>query len=130
VVESSEQAMLAETSHRIKEGKPVVFFGWQPHPMNVNLPMVYGPIAQATRTTDRGPACPSPVTTEHGQLSTSDIGERPTPHFDVGSDQIIFWEVGKPENAAQSLKDIIKALSAVDHLSSPSISTNTLVAWT
>jgi glycine betaine/proline transport system substrate-binding protein len=41
LVESSEQAMLAETSHRIKEGKPVVFFGWQPHPMNVNLPMVY-----------------------------------------------------------------------------------------
>ena len=41
LVESSEQSMLAETSHRIKEGKPVVFFGWQPHPMNVNLPMVY-----------------------------------------------------------------------------------------
>ena len=41
LVESGEQAMLAETAHRIKEGKPVVFFGWQPHPMNVNLPMVY-----------------------------------------------------------------------------------------
>ena len=41
LVESSEQAMLAETAHRIKEGKPVIFFGWQPHPMNVNLPMVY-----------------------------------------------------------------------------------------
>ena len=41
LVESSEQAMLAETAHRIKEGKPVVFFGWQPHPMNVNLPMAY-----------------------------------------------------------------------------------------
>ena len=27
LIESSEQAMLAETSHRIKEGKPVVFFG-------------------------------------------------------------------------------------------------------
>jgi len=41
LIESSEQAMLAETAHRIKEGKPVVFFGWQPHPMNVNLPMAY-----------------------------------------------------------------------------------------
>jgi glycine betaine/proline transport system substrate-binding protein len=41
LIESSEQAMLAETAHRIKEGKPVIFFGWQPHPMNVNLPMVY-----------------------------------------------------------------------------------------
>ena len=41
LVESGEQAMLAEAAHRIKDGKPVVFFGWQPHPMNVNLPMVY-----------------------------------------------------------------------------------------
>jgi glycine betaine/proline transport system substrate-binding protein len=41
LVEASEQAMLAETAHRIKEGKPVVFFGWQPHPMNVDMPMVY-----------------------------------------------------------------------------------------
>jgi hypothetical protein len=41
-------------------------------------------------------------------MYNKDIGERPTPHFDVGSDQIIFWEVGKPENAAQSLKDIIQ----------------------
>ncbi len=41
LVESSEQAMLAEAAHRMKEGKPVVFFGWQPHPMNVNLPMAY-----------------------------------------------------------------------------------------
>lgn len=41
LVELSEQAMLAEAGRRIKEGKPVVFFGWQPHPMNVNLPMAY-----------------------------------------------------------------------------------------
>ena len=41
LIESSEQGMLSEAEHRIKEGKPVVFFGWQPHPMNVNLPMVY-----------------------------------------------------------------------------------------
>ena len=41
LVESSEQAMLAEAGRRVKEGKPVVFFGWQPHPMNVDLPMAY-----------------------------------------------------------------------------------------
>ena len=41
LVESSEQAMLAEVSHRIRQKQPVVFFGWQPHPMNVNLPMAY-----------------------------------------------------------------------------------------
>jgi hypothetical protein len=31
------------------------------------------------------------------------------PHFDVGSDQIIFWEEDKPKKAAQTLKDIIRA---------------------
>jgi glycine betaine/proline transport system substrate-binding protein len=41
LVESSEQAMLAEVSHKIRQKQPVVFFGWQPHPMNVDLPMAY-----------------------------------------------------------------------------------------
>ena len=41
LVESSEQAMLAEVAHRIRQKQPVVFFGWRPHPMNVNLPMAY-----------------------------------------------------------------------------------------
>ncbi|WP_428029384.1 choline ABC transporter substrate-binding protein [Ancylobacter sp.] len=41
LVESSEQAMLSQVGHRIKQGEPVVFFGWRPHPMNVNLPIAY-----------------------------------------------------------------------------------------
>ncbi|MFD1490210.1 choline ABC transporter substrate-binding protein [Ancylobacter vacuolatus] len=41
LVESSEQAMLTQVGHRIKQGEPVVFFGWRPHPMNVNLPIEY-----------------------------------------------------------------------------------------
>jgi len=41
LVESSEQAMLSQAAHRIKQGEPVVFFGWQPHPMNLNLPITY-----------------------------------------------------------------------------------------
>jgi glycine betaine/proline transport system substrate-binding protein len=41
LVESSEQGMLAEVAHKIREKQPVVFFGWQPHPMNVNVPMAY-----------------------------------------------------------------------------------------
>jgi hypothetical protein len=41
-------------------------------------------------------------------MYNKDVGGRPTPHFDVGSDQIIFWEVGNPQQAAQSLKDIIR----------------------
>jgi hypothetical protein len=41
-------------------------------------------------------------------MYNKEIGGRDTPHFDVGSDQIIFWEKEKPEHAAQSLKDIIR----------------------
>ncbi len=37
-----------------------------------------------------------------------DIGQSEKPHFDVGSDQIIFWEKEQPDQAAQSLKDIIR----------------------
>lgn len=41
LVESSEQAMLAQVKRDIGQGKPIVFFGWRPHPMNVNLPIAY-----------------------------------------------------------------------------------------
>ncbi len=41
LVESSEQAMLAQVKRDIGQGKPIVFFGWRPHPMNVNLPMAF-----------------------------------------------------------------------------------------
>jgi nucleoside 2-deoxyribosyltransferase len=42
-------------------------------------------------------------------MYNKEIGGRDRPHFDVGSDQIIFWEKDKPERAAQALKDIIRA---------------------
>jgi len=41
LVESSEQGMLAQVTAKIRQKEPVVFFGWQPHPMNVNLPIAY-----------------------------------------------------------------------------------------
>lgn len=37
LVESSEQAMLAEVQRNIKRDKFVVFLGWTPHPMNVQV---------------------------------------------------------------------------------------------
>jgi nucleoside 2-deoxyribosyltransferase len=37
------------------------------------------------------------------------IGSWPIPHFDVGSDHIIFWEQDKPEKAAEELKAVIRA---------------------
>ncbi|EEW25146.1 choline ABC transporter substrate-binding protein [Rhodobacter ferrooxidans] len=40
VVESSEQGMLAEVA-RSGEEKPIIFLGWEPHPMNANFKMTY-----------------------------------------------------------------------------------------
>lgn len=41
VVESSEQGMLAEVAKKSEEGLPIVFLGWEPHPMNANFKMTY-----------------------------------------------------------------------------------------
>jgi glycine betaine/proline transport system substrate-binding protein len=39
--ESSEQAMLAEARRAERSGEGIVFLGWEPHPMNANIDMVY-----------------------------------------------------------------------------------------
>jgi glycine betaine/proline transport system substrate-binding protein len=41
VVESSEQGMLAQVARSTKRDKPVVFLGWEPHPMNANFELTY-----------------------------------------------------------------------------------------
>ena len=41
VKESSEQGMLAQVARADKRGKPIVFLGWEPHPMNANFEMGY-----------------------------------------------------------------------------------------
>ncbi|PTM92704.1 choline ABC transporter substrate-binding protein [Mycoplana dimorpha] len=41
VVESSEQGMLAEVARAEQDGKPIVFLGWEPHPMNSNFKLTY-----------------------------------------------------------------------------------------
>ena len=41
VVESSEAGMLAQATRASKKGDPIVFLGWEPHPMNANLEMSY-----------------------------------------------------------------------------------------
>ncbi|MDD8023633.1 MAG: choline ABC transporter substrate-binding protein [Paracoccaceae bacterium] len=41
VVESSEQGMLAQVERADKAGAPIVFLGWEPHPMNANFKMTY-----------------------------------------------------------------------------------------
>lgn len=41
VVESSEQGMLAQVARADRRGEPVIFLGWEPHPMNANFDMTY-----------------------------------------------------------------------------------------
>ncbi len=41
LVESSEQGMLAQVARATKKGEPIVFLGWEPHPMNANFELTY-----------------------------------------------------------------------------------------
>jgi glycine betaine/proline transport system substrate-binding protein len=41
LVESSEAGMLIEVNRAIREKKPIVFLGWEPHPMNVQMKIDY-----------------------------------------------------------------------------------------
>jgi glycine betaine/proline transport system substrate-binding protein len=41
VVESSEAAMLQQVKRAVQNQDFIVFLGWQPHPMNVNMEMAY-----------------------------------------------------------------------------------------
>ena len=41
VVESSEQGMLAQVQRATRKGDPIVFLGWEPHPMNANFELTY-----------------------------------------------------------------------------------------
>lgn len=41
VAESSEQGMLAQVTRADRRGEPVVFLGWEPHPMNAAYDMTY-----------------------------------------------------------------------------------------
>ena len=41
VAESSEQGMLAQVERASRRGEPLIFLGWEPHPMNANFDMTY-----------------------------------------------------------------------------------------
>jgi len=41
VVESSEQGMLAQVDRASSRDEPIIFLGWEPHPMNANFEMTY-----------------------------------------------------------------------------------------
>ena len=41
LVESSEQGMLAQVARATRAEEPIVFLGWEPHPMNSNFELTY-----------------------------------------------------------------------------------------
>lgn len=41
VVESSEQGMLSQVERATRKDQPIIFLGWEPHPMNANFNMGY-----------------------------------------------------------------------------------------
>ncbi len=41
IVESSEQGMLAQVQRAERRNEPMIFLGWEPHPMNANFQMTY-----------------------------------------------------------------------------------------
>ena len=41
VADASEQGLLAQVARADRRGEPVVFLGWEPHPMNANFELTY-----------------------------------------------------------------------------------------
>jgi glycine betaine/proline transport system substrate-binding protein len=41
LVESSEQGMLAQVDRATRRNEPIIFLGWEPHPMNANFALTY-----------------------------------------------------------------------------------------
>jgi glycine betaine/proline transport system substrate-binding protein len=41
IVESSEQGMLAQVERAVRRKEPIVFLGWEPHPMNTKFDLKY-----------------------------------------------------------------------------------------
>ena len=56
LVESSEAGMLAAVDRAVRRKEAVVFFGWAPHPMNVNIDMAYLGDSQDALGPDEGRA--------------------------------------------------------------------------
>ena len=63
LVESSEAGMLSAVTRAVKRNEPIVFFGWTPHPMNINQDMTYLTGSEDALGPDEGLATVWTVTT-------------------------------------------------------------------
>jgi glycine betaine/proline transport system substrate-binding protein len=62
LIESSEAAMLTAVTRAVKDRQPVLFFGWKPHPMNIQMPITYLTGSQDAFGPNDGAASVSTVT--------------------------------------------------------------------
>jgi glycine betaine/proline transport system substrate-binding protein len=62
LVESSEAAMLAAVQRANKRHEPIVFVGWKPHPMNIQMDLIYLTGSQDVFGPNEGAATVSVVT--------------------------------------------------------------------
>jgi len=73
LVESSEQGMLAQVRRSVDRDQPIVFLGWEPHPMNTEFDMKYlaGATTFSVRTTAARRCSPTsaPVTAKTVPIS-------------------------------------------------------------
>ena len=63
LVESSEAGMLSAVTRAVNRKEPIVFFGWTPHPMNINQNMTYLTGSEGALGPDEGLATVWTVTT-------------------------------------------------------------------
>ena len=63
LVESSEAGMLSAVARAVNRKEPIVFFGWTPHPMNINQNMTYLTGSEGALGPDEGLATVWTVTT-------------------------------------------------------------------
>lgn len=75
LVESGEAGMIQEVTRSMKRKQPIVFLAWAPHPMNVNLDIVYLTGGDATFGPNYGAATVNSITSKDYTSRCSNIGK-------------------------------------------------------
>lgn len=87
LMESSEAGMLTAVKRAVSRQEWVVFFGWKPHPMNLQLDMVYLTESQDVFGPDEGAATVSVMTAKGYQQRCPNVG-RLLQNLSFKSDQV------------------------------------------
>lgn len=110
LVESSEAGMLVEVRRAVRAHKPIVFLGWEPHPMNTQLSMRYLSGGDATFGPDYGAAVVDTHTRRGYRQECPNVGALLTRmEFQLGMEnQIMGAILNDKEKPAQASRDWLK----------------------